>query len=235
MKYCSRCGESLPDNVFFCTKCGAQQMSQSQPLQGQATTNTMSSGQPQYNTNSQSIPIPQAWIQCRNCNAMIPLAGQSTLYNCPVCGSSLAVPERKPNKWTVGRIILVASILLAFTGQFLPFLSFSFLGTTYSFPIWSEKFMGTAIIITFLLACCLLLAFVDSSKGTFACISSLIILFLLYKDYSYNQERLSDFDSGIGNMDLSGLLHPGTGLFLILIGCVGMIAACIAMHVNHQN
>lgn len=235
MKYCSKCGASVPDDVSFCIKCGTQlsEPIQKPPIQSQSVNRTP---QQQYYASPQPVPVPQAWIQCRHCNAMIPLSGSQVISNCPICGNSMAVTAKKPTKWTGGRIAAIASIFVAFAGQFMPFLSFSVLGTTYSVQIWSEKFVGTAFIITFLLGCSILLvAFDRNSKGKFAFVSALIILYLLYDNYTSNQARLSDFDSGVGNMDLSGLLHPGAGLFLILIGCIGMIASCIAMHVNHQG
>lgn len=238
MKYCSHCGTSLPDETAYCIQCGAPQpvARQSEQVQPQPAPAV----QQQYYAPQQT-PAPQMWYQCRNCSAVIPHDGTTRLYNCPVCGRSLAAAPKSQPRWAAGHIISIVSMIAVFAGEFLPFLTVSALGFSYSVQVWSEKFLGTAFFITFLLACSfLLVAFDKNSKGKFAFVSALIILYLIYTDYSSNQARLSNVDAGLeewglGKIDASGMLQPGVGLYIMVIGCLGMIAGAIALHMRHQD
>lgn len=236
MKYCSQCGATLQDDATFCSNCGATQSPQMPLVQEQETQIIPTPPQIQYHMVRISNPTPQAWFQCRNCSSMIPLTRQVPVYNCPVCGESLTQSEKKPSMWTLGRTIAFVSILMAFIGEFLPFLSINFLGSTYSVQIWSEKFEASAILITLLLGCSVLPIILSrKSDGTAAFLAAIIILLIVYVDYTHNQGKLAEYDSGIGNMDFSGMLHPGAGFVLILIGCIGMIASCIVMHAEQKE
>lgn len=238
MKYCSNCGASLPDETAYCIQCGAPQAVTKQPEQGPVQPSP--AVQPQYYPPTQA-PAPQAWVQCRNCNAMIPVSPAVPCYQCPVCGHSLAAGSNTQSRWTAGHIISIVSMIAVFVGEFLPFLTVSALGISYSVQVWSEKFLATAFFISFLLGCSfLLVAFDKNSKGKFAFVSALIILYLIYEDYSSNQARLSSVDTGLeewglGKIDASGMLQPGVGLYIMVIGCLGMIAGAIALHMRHKD
>lgn len=238
MKYCISCGASLPDETAYCIKCGAPQPGAKHAAQAPAQ--PAPAVQQQYYTPRQA-PTPQAWIQCRHCNAMLPISPTVPCYQCPVCGNPLSAAPNTQPRWAVGHVISIISILAVFIGEFLPFLTISVLGISNSVQIWSETFAVTAFITTFLLSCSLLLtAFDKNSKGKFAFVSALLILLLIYDNYSSNQTRLSNVDAGLeewglGKINASGMLQPGFGLYLMIIGCLGMIAGAIALHMRRRN
>lgn len=234
MKYCFNCGNPLSDEMVYCTQCGVPQPVAQQPELGKVQPTPVV--QMQY--YPPMPPTQQAWIQCRNCNSMIPLSPTVPCYQCPVCGNSLTVAPNTQTRWTVGHIICIISIMVVFIGEFLPFMTISVLGFSNSVQIWSSKFSGTAFVTTFLLGCSLLLITFDKkSKGRLSFVSALIILFIIYGNYSGNQSRLTDADAGwgIGKIDASGMLQPGFGLYLMVLGCLGMIAGTITLHMKHRK
>lgn len=234
MKYCITCGTVLSDETEYCAHCGSPQSVAKQSEQGQVQSPPI--GQPQIYSPAQA-PTPSAWFQCRNCNSMIPVFPAVPCHQCPVCGCSLTSDSNTQSRWTAGHIISIISILAVFIGEFLPFLTISILGFSDSVQVWSSKFAGTAFLTTFLLGCCLLLvAFNKKSKGKLSFVSALIILVLIYGNYSGNQARLTDVDAGwgIGKIDASGMLQPGFGLYLMVVGCLGMIAGTIALHMRRK-
>lgn len=236
MKYCQKCGAFLPDDAQFCADCGnSVSGSFSQPTTYQpqpVRTQPVPSQQPYPQQYSSS---PQAWLQCRSCNAMIPYSPQTPVYNCPVCGRPLSGRAEK-SFWSVGRILMLLSIFLTLAGTFLPFFSYSVLGMEYNIHLWSEKFMSSAIIIAGILFISLVVTIgSNKTKGVGATIGALLILADIFLNYTSNQERLTNLDTGLGVMDLSGLLSPGPGFYLMVIGCVGMIISCIVMFASSSK
>ena len=133
--------------------------------------------------------------------------------------------------WTPGRLVMQIAILLTFAGTFLPYLTYGILGVRYNINLWSENFRTSAYLVAVLLGISFLITtFLEKSKGTVAELSAGTILTYLYLNYTSNQKRLTGIDTGFGEMDLSGLLSPGAGFYLMAIGCAGMLIAGFMMH-----
>lgn len=96
--------------------------------------------------------------------------------------------------------------------------------------------MSSAIIIAGILFISLVVTIgSNKTKGVGATIGALLILADIFLNYTSNQERLTNLDTGLGVMDLSGLLSPGPGFYLMVIGCVGMIISCIVMFASSSK
>jgi len=223
MAICNYCGQEIPDGAQVCPNCGQAlgvtpniQATEMRPVQTMA---------------------PQGvWYNCKKCGAMIPGQVGSPIYNCPMCGQALQSKEKSNTAWTVGRIISIASILLTFVASFLPFFTCKVLGVNFNISLWSDKFIMDAIIYSVLLAIGFL--FVcghKKTKGRVAAICSIFILAGIYLDYSMNQERLANYHTSSGYRDLSGLLNPGVGLYLMVLGCIGIIVASFVMHIGPKE
>ena len=232
MKYCQKCGTTLPDDSKFCPNCGTTIVATAPQQPSYRVQVTAQPVPQQHPVPQQYAATPQAWYQCRNCNAMLPYSPQAPIYQCPVCGNPLA-GSTEESMWSVGRILMLVSVFLAFVGTFLPYLSYSVLGVHYNIHLWSENFMTSAAICAGLLFIAFVLTVGSrKSKGTGAAICAGIVLFDLFSNYTGNQERLTNLDTGFGVMDLSGILSPGAGFYMMVIGCIGMIISCIIMHVT---
>ena len=50
-----------------------------------------------------------------------------------------------------------------------------------------------------------------------------------------SSKRLSNFETSFGKMDLSGVLQPGMGFYMIVIAGIGMIVAGVIMKMNNNS
>ena len=214
MAFCNKCGNAIPDGEQFCPNC-KQAMVNEQTVQATA---------------------PQtAWYQCKKCGAMIPIQGTMPIQNCPMCGEPPKIKEKANSAWAIGRIVAIASILLTFVASFLPFFTFNVLGTRYSISLWSDKFIEDAIILAGLLAIGLVLVCAyKKTKGRLAAINAILILAGIYIEFTSNQESLAEhLDTSCES--ISGLLNPGIGLYLMALGCIGIIVASFIMHIEPKE
>lgn len=207
MKTCPRCGSTLADDARFCASCGTS----FEPVR-------------QMNTNQQMM-----W-QCRNCGALIPYNPQVRQVFCPTCGKPMNGDAADDKSWTSGQTIAVFSYIIAIVATFLPFFTYNILGTTASINLWYDTFMILTIIGVILITIGLIGACIKAKGMANDSIAlGVLVLIDVFIQYGYNKDRLQNVQTQFGTFNLSGLLNPGVGFYLIVIAAVGMIVAGIVM------
>ena len=82
--YCLKCGNQLPDDSAFCSKCGARTSSTSQISQVQSNSGSSGPGQILAPSNAQSL-------KCPSCGAPIAPKFGEIIITCEYCGSSITL------------------------------------------------------------------------------------------------------------------------------------------------
>jgi len=154
---------------------------------------------------------------------MIPFNPQVNQVYCPTCGKPMSGVDKR---WSAGKIIALACLLLTIAASFLPFFTYSALGYTVNINLWSENFIVLAIFGMIFVVCGLYEVAKDSPKlSKDIRIIGVVILADIIFQFFYNRNRLQSVDTGFGTFDLSNLLNPGFGFYLIVISCIGMIVS----------
>jgi len=82
--YCLKCGNQLPDDSAFCSKCGARTSSTSQTSQVQSGSGSSGPSQILAPSNAQSL-------KCPSCGAPIAPKFGEMIITCEYCGSSMTL------------------------------------------------------------------------------------------------------------------------------------------------
>jgi len=203
MKTCPKCLSVFPDSVDYCTNDGS-------PLV---------KGTPK--------------IRCNHCGSVFPYTPNGQPAFCPSCGESFnSAPVKQDDKqWTKGRIMALITIGIAFLATFLPFYTVSILGSKVNVSLWSENFIKTTIIEMIFIALCLVAVFINAKTRSAAIIFvGIAVLIDAIGNYLYNLDRLKNYDDELlGNIDLSGMLSPGAGFYILLACGIAMIISGVIM------
>ena len=206
---CPNCGSELPNGALFCENCHTRF---AMPVNGVPSSSARMSA------------------KCNRCGRLFPLS-QGVPSFCPDCGNRLTmgVPSAKDDKkWTAGRFIALASILLAAVATFLPFFTVSVLGFSSSITLWEGELRTGGIVLCFALAVGLVLLLVNPNDlwSVLLIVGGFSLAVIVYW-FFYNRSKLTETDAGEfwGTLDLSSLLNPGVGFYLIALGCIGLIVA----------
>lgn len=205
MKTCPKCLNVFPDSVDYCTNDGS-------PLV---------KGSPK--------------IRCNRCGSMFPYTPNGKPAFCSSCGEPFekaSTKEDSNNQWTTGRIIALSSIGVSFISTFLPFFTVNILGSKVNVSLWSKNFIVTTVIEIILIALCLIPVLKNSKSRSKAIIfAGLLILVDVIGNYIYNMNRLGNYsDDYFGEVDLSGMLSPGVGFYVLLACGVMMIVSGVIMN-----
>ena len=204
---CPVCGADLPSGALFCTNCRTR-----------------------FASPVNEVPIPPSSTmsyKCNRCGRLFPLAQGVPMF-CPDCGNQLiAGKTAKPDKkWTPGRFLALGGILLAFVATFCPFFTLSFFGFSENVVLWDSNMKTDAIILCAILAASLILVLLRPKDlgGCMILFGALCIAGALL-EFFYNRNKLSNVDGGDfwGEMNLSGMLNPGIGFYLIVLGGIAII------------
>lgn len=78
--FCTECGHNLPDNVKFCTNCGAKIDGEPEQKRAPQPTPTVNY---QPSQGQSSSPPPPPMVKCRECGANV----KQGVRTCPYCGA----------------------------------------------------------------------------------------------------------------------------------------------------
>src|SRR5262252_3457176 len=81
--YCMKCGNELPDDASFCSKCGSR-MAQSGQSAGQASNVSSASSQV-------LAPSTATSLKCPSCGASIAPKFGEMIITCEYCGASISL------------------------------------------------------------------------------------------------------------------------------------------------
>ena len=183
-----------------------------------------------------------ALIICPECGKQV----SDQAITCPGCGYPIArtesytedrsVMEKNTERYYMaGHLIAVTSCILAGAATFLPFFTYHILGSEGSVNLWHQSFIGLTIIgFVLLLAELLELSLNKKSVARDTIILGILFIADISLQYVYNSKRLSNFETSFGKMDLSGLLQPGAGFYLIVLASIGMIIAGIVLSMGKK-
>ena len=170
-------------------------------------------------------------VYCRKCGNKI--VDNSAF--CPKCGTPVNgdIPNDDTNRkssYDVGSILAFVAIGIALFSSFMPFMTYNVLGITKNYTLWDSNF----IIFTLFGFLLLILAFVSvakkkKSRGRDARIVGLIFPADMIVEYFYNKTRLSETKVLGSKYDLSNLLKPGVGFYLVLAGSILLIVSGFMM------
>ena len=177
------------------------------------------------------VSTEQEVSYCRKC-------GNKIIDNSPFCSKCGAptkddvVISSTTSKSTadIGRILAFVAIGIALVSSFMPFMTYSVFGVTKNYTLWDSEFIMFTLF-GFLL---LILAFVSvarkkKTRGKDAIIVGFLFPADMLIEYFYNKARLSDTKLLGESYDLSNLLQPGIGFYLVLIGSVMLIVSGFMM------
>lgn len=204
---CPVCGAELPNGALYCENCHTRFAS---PINAIPPTANVS-------------------YRCNRCGRRFP-SSQGVPSFCPDCGNALTAgrPQQSDKKWTPGHFIALGGLLLTFIGTFCPFFTISILGFSRNVVLWDSNMRTDAYILSALLAITLLL-WIFLTKGIGGCmiISGALSVGFAIAEFFFNRNKLTDVDGGDfwGTMDLSGMLNPGIGFYLIVIGGAAVIVS----------
>ncbi len=209
---CPQCGAKNHKGYKFCKKCG-------NPLAA----------------NKKSNGYEKKF--CTRCGSQ---TDASSVF-CPKCGNKMmegdylgCVPKdyHKGFLWSPGRIIALVSIILTLMASFLPFMTV----TGYNVSLWNKNFIWLTLIGVLILLIAIL-ELVRNSKNLSKDMIAVGIVFAIeiIFQYIFNLERLSDFDTGYGNYDFSGLLSPGVGFYMLILSSIGMIISGFVIKCDNEN
>ncbi len=164
---------------------------------------------------------------------------------CPKCGNKTMETENEgyiPKTyhegfwWSPGRIIALVSIILTIVASFFPFLTISVLGTTVSTSLWSKNFIVLTLIglIFLVIATVKLIRDSENLSKDMITVGVLFIIEIIFQ-YIFNIGRLKDVDTGFGSYDLSGMLTPGIGFYILILTSIGMIISGFVIKHDNEN
>ena len=184
-----------------------------------------------------------ALIICPECGKQV----SDQANACPGCGFPIARADHNAEErqgmgnntekyYMLGHLVAVISCIVAAISTFLPFFTYHILGNEGSINLWHKSFIGLTIIGFILLAAELLeLSLNKKSVARDTIILGILFIADISLQYAYNSKRLSNFETSFGKMDLSGVLQPGMGFYMIVIAGIGMIVAGVIMKMNNNS
>ena len=183
-----------------------------------------------------------ALINCPECGKQV----SDQAASCPGCGYPIAranehMEEQPVMKNTepysmAGILVVVISCIVVAVSTFLPFFSYRILGSEGSISFWHEGVIGLTILGFVLLAAELIeITLKNKSVARDTIILGILFIVDIILQYVYNSKRLSSYDTRFGQINLSGVLQPGIGFYLIVLASIGMIAAGIILMEKKKN
>ncbi len=165
---------------------------------------------------------------CRFCGKQLPL---SSAYNCPHCGKILS----EANNSVIPKLVAIVSILIAVVASFTPFLTYSYLGNTVSVSLWNKNFISLTIV-DFILLFFELSAVLKNkyTVGRDSIVLGLVFLGDICLQFTSNNSRFANHDTKFEFQDLSNLLNPGIGFYLLIIAGIGFVVAGILYKQNKK-
>ena len=163
--------------------------------------------------------------KCRYCGAEFDM---SVNQYCPGCGAKAEIPKTVigTSQTAVADIIAYVCMFLILCGSVLPFFKIDILSSSQSVNLWSKNFILLTVIGMVLLGADLFWV-VKKDAGRGGCTVLIGVLFIadICIQYAYNKSRLTNVEILGSEYDISHLLSPGAGFYLIIFACIGLIIA----------